>query len=157
MSGLRLYEALAADWICAGLNEAVMRQQVGAPEQAQPILFSNAARRLLVRAWSIAIQLESRRVIEDHLIVALATGNQSLPLQEPQGAVAGALVRLAILEVGAGSQTFETLVATDTVVRWVQAAAHIAASRADDPQLSPDDLVRALHSPARDRGTDGAA
>ena len=141
-------DRLVSSRICAGIDAGLRATGLA----ADPPLYTEAARQLLRRAWTLAAQLNSREVTIDHLMVGLVNGE--LAAGEELGAIAGrdagallagALVRIASLEVTAGPQAVETLLPSENVLRWIGEAGRLAGRRSGGAgALEPDDLVDVL-------------
>lgn len=155
-AALAAADKVAADWVCARVDDALAL----VPPGSAPLPYTDAARDMLLRAWTLAARLNSRNLVIEHLIVALATGDKvtadeldAVAGGLPGAALAGALVRVASLDVSAIPQTIETVGIEKGLVPWLREAGRVAAARADAPGLVPGDLVAALRSSYTDVAT----
>ena len=155
-AALAAADKVAADWVCARGDDALAL----VPPGSAPLPYTDAARDMLLRAWTLAARLNSRNLVIEHLIVALATGDKvtadeldAVAGGLPGAALAGALVRVASLDVSAIPQTIETVGIEKGLVPWLREAGRVAAARADAPGLVPGDLVAALRSSYTDVAT----
>jgi hypothetical protein len=147
---LRDAATLVRERICQNIDAALLVARF-----PNPIRYSEPTKQLLHDAWTLAAHLHNREVTIDHLIAALVNGDEEAGIalskavrNEPNNLLAGALVRVAVLDVIAGAHAIEVLQPSDGLVKWIIEASRLAAEREiTNNKLAPDDLVACLNSP----------
>jgi hypothetical protein len=147
---------LVTDQICNRLNGAMREDDALIRAGAVPLTdgeYSPDTRDLLRRAWTIAAQLQHRKVVADHLIAGIVTGDdESIRAPSPAGVDLATLrsrifARLAGLPTAPDDLPVSTQPVEPDVVRWISGAVCLAQVRDEySREVLPDDLVQVVQN-----------